>query len=91
MLALIIHKELRDSLLNVRFVAACIISMVLIVSSIAILTSSYADDLQDYHNRVSEQDERLYEKAYNDIYYIHASDAYSRYRRDVRIYVANRR
>ncbi len=57
MLKLIIHKEIHSNLLNLRFLATTIISLVLILSSIMILTETYEAEWRDYQNRVRTQDE----------------------------------
>ncbi len=57
MLYLIIRKELRDNLLNARFVVACLVSIILIVSSVVILSESYKAQVEDYQARIRTQDE----------------------------------
>ncbi len=57
MLALIIQKEILDNLLNARFVAACIISIVIVISSVVVLTNSHRTEVQDYQNRLITQDD----------------------------------
>jgi len=61
MLAVIIRKEIHDNLLNARFIVACVISVVLIISSIVVLTNNYKEELQDYRNRVTTQNEFINE------------------------------
>jgi ABC-type transport system involved in multi-copper enzyme maturation permease subunit len=57
MLSQIIQKELRENLLNLRFVAACAISIVLIVITIVTLTSSYKTALADYNSgQIAQED-----------------------------------
>ena len=56
MLTQIIQKEIYNNLLNLRFVIACVVSLVLMISSIVVLTSNYEDELSDYRNRVTTQD-----------------------------------
>jgi len=56
MLSLIIKKEIHDNLLNLRFVATCVVSIILIISSIIVLTDNYEDELRDYRSRVTTQD-----------------------------------
>ena len=46
-LGLIVRKENLDNLLNQRFAAACIVSVLLILSSMIVLTSSYTDEWRD--------------------------------------------
>ena len=57
MLGLLIRKELLENLLNLRFIALCVVAIVLLVSSIVVLTGQYRDELNDHHSRVSTQDE----------------------------------
>ncbi len=57
MLYLIIRKEIHDNVLNVRFVGACLVSIVLIISSIVVLSESYTGEIRDYQNRVITQDQ----------------------------------
>ena len=56
MLHLIIKKEIHDNFLNERFVSACVVILLLIVSSIVVLTENYKGVVADYHNRVATQD-----------------------------------
>ncbi|HXX64785.1 MAG TPA: ABC transporter permease subunit [Bacteroidota bacterium] len=57
MLRLIIRKELHDNFLNVRFLAACAISLVLILASIVVLARSEGERERDYQSRVAEQED----------------------------------
>ena len=57
MLSLIIRKELHDNFLNVRFLAACGISLVLILASIIVLARSEGEHERDYRSRVAEQED----------------------------------
>jgi hypothetical protein len=57
MLLHIIRKEFQENLLNVRFMAACGISLILMISSIAVLTRSNGEQVLDYQSRVRQQDE----------------------------------
>jgi ABC-type transport system involved in multi-copper enzyme maturation permease subunit len=57
MLLHIIRKEFHENLLNVRFVVACGVSLLLMISSIAVLTRSNEEQVLDYQNRVRQQDE----------------------------------
>lgn len=57
MLSLIIQKELRDNLLNFRFVAACAVSILLIVVTIMTLTSSQRAAMDDYGSRTIAQED----------------------------------
>jgi ABC-type transport system involved in multi-copper enzyme maturation permease subunit len=57
MLLHIVRKEFQENLLNVRFMAACGISLILMISSIAVLTRSNGEQVQDYQSRVRQQDE----------------------------------
>jgi len=57
MYSLIIQKELRDNLLNLRFVVACIVSILLIVVTIATLTGNYRTELADYTGRQIAQED----------------------------------
>ena len=57
MLYLIIRKEIHDNVLNVRFVGACLVSIILIISSIVVLSESYTSELRDYQSRVIAQDQ----------------------------------
>lgn len=57
MLLHLIRKEFHENLLNVRFIAACGVSLVLMISSIAVLTRSHEELEQDYQSRVRQQDE----------------------------------
>ena len=57
MLALIIRKELLENLMNIRFLAAIVISVVLIITSLIVLTRSYEDAVGDYRSRVAAQEE----------------------------------
>ena len=45
MLGLLIRKELLENLLNLRFIALCVVAIVLLVSSIVVLTGQYRDEL----------------------------------------------
>jgi len=56
MLWVLVRKELLDNFLNLRFIALCVVAIVLIVSSIVVLTGQYQGELTDYHNRVNTQD-----------------------------------
>ena len=56
MLGLIIKKEIQDNLLNVRFVGACLVSIILIVSTIIVLSESYKNELRDYQSRAVTQE-----------------------------------
>ncbi|RPH38094.1 hypothetical protein EHM92_00955 [bacterium] len=56
-LGLIVRKEILDNLLNQRFAAACIVSVLLMLSSMIVLTSSYIDEWRDYQSRVATQEE----------------------------------
>lgn len=57
MYSLMIQKELRDNLLNLRFVVACAVCIVLIVVTIGTLTDTYRAELKDYNGRqVSQED-----------------------------------
>ncbi|MFQ6116250.1 MAG: ABC transporter permease [bacterium] len=56
MILLIIQKEIFNNLLNLRFVIACIVCLILIISSIVVLTQNYENELRDYHDRVITQD-----------------------------------
>jgi len=66
MLSIIIQKEIHDNLLNARFVAACLVSIILIISSVAILTESYVSDVQEYRDRLKTQDEFITQYGYLD-------------------------
>ena len=57
MLVHLIRKEIHENLLNVRLVAACVVSLVLMVSSIAVLTATHEEQVLDYQNRVRQQDD----------------------------------
>ena len=57
MLLHIIRKEFHENLLNVRFLGACGVSLLLMISSIAVLTRSNEERVVDYQNRVRQQDE----------------------------------
>jgi ABC-type transport system involved in multi-copper enzyme maturation permease subunit len=57
MLLHLIRKEFHENLLNVRFIAACGVSLVLMVSSIAVLNRSNEEQVLDYQSRVRQQDE----------------------------------
>lgn len=54
-LTLIIQKEIYNNLLNLRFVIACVVSLVLMISSIVVLTGNYVDEWRDYQSRVITQ------------------------------------
>jgi len=56
-LGLIVRKEILDNLLNQRFAAACIVSVLLILSSMIVLTSSYTDEWRDYQSRTAAQED----------------------------------
>ncbi len=56
-LRLIIRKEILDNLLNQRFAAACLVSILLMLSSMVVLTSSYLNEWRDYQSRVATQEE----------------------------------
>jgi ABC-type transport system involved in multi-copper enzyme maturation permease subunit len=57
MVRLVVLKEIHDNFLNARFLAACAVSLVLVVSSIAVLTRSHEEQVRDYRSRVQEQDD----------------------------------
>jgi ABC-type transport system involved in multi-copper enzyme maturation permease subunit len=57
MFSLIIRKEILNNLLNARFLGACAISIVIIISSVMVLTGTYHGRLQDYRNRIVTQDD----------------------------------
>ncbi len=57
MLGLVIRKEIQENFLNIRFIASCGISLLLMISSIAILTRSHEDQVTDYRSRLQQQDE----------------------------------
>ena len=57
MLRLVIRKEIQDNYLNVRFLGACAVSLLLIVSSIAVLSRSHEEQFRDYQDRVQQQDD----------------------------------
>ena len=56
MLRVLIRKELLDNLLNLRFIALCVVAILLIFSSIVVLTGLHNGDVRDYHNRLNTQD-----------------------------------
>ena len=67
MLFLLIRKELLEQLLSLRFALACIICLVLMLSSTFILTKDYKEALADYHlntvmhkNEIEESDDLVY-------------------------------
>jgi ABC-type transport system involved in multi-copper enzyme maturation permease subunit len=55
MLSHLVKKEILDNLLNQRFIWACVVSIVLIVSSLVVLTEYYKDEARDYRSRVTTQ------------------------------------
>jgi ABC-type transport system involved in multi-copper enzyme maturation permease subunit len=57
MLRLVARKELVESLLNARFVVACVVSLVLVVTSIIVLTRNYEEQFRDYQSRVRQQEQ----------------------------------
>jgi ABC-type transport system involved in multi-copper enzyme maturation permease subunit len=57
MLLHLIRKELHENFLNIRFIAACGVSLVLMISSIAVLTRSHEEQVRDYQDRERQQDE----------------------------------
>ena len=57
MVRLVAKKELIESLLNARFVVACTVSLVLVLTSIVVLTQNYAEQSRDYQSRVRQQDQ----------------------------------
>lgn len=57
MLRLVIEKEIHDNYVNVRFLGACAVSLILIVSSIAVLSRSHEEQVRDYRNRVQQQND----------------------------------
>jgi ABC-type transport system involved in multi-copper enzyme maturation permease subunit len=57
MLRLIVEKELLDNVLNFRFLAVCVVAVLLILSSIIVLAQRYGAEAADYYSRVSLQDE----------------------------------
>jgi ABC-type transport system involved in multi-copper enzyme maturation permease subunit len=57
MLIHLMHKEIHENFLNVRFIAACAVSLLLMVSSIAVLTRSHEQQVLDYQSRVRQQEE----------------------------------
>jgi ABC-type transport system involved in multi-copper enzyme maturation permease subunit len=56
-LGLIVRKEILDNLLNQRFAAACVVSVLLILSSMVVLTGAYLDEWRDYQARVATQED----------------------------------
>ena len=56
MLRVLVRKELLDNLQNLRFITLCVVSIVLIFSSIVVLTGLHNEDVRDYHNRLNTQD-----------------------------------
>jgi ABC-type transport system involved in multi-copper enzyme maturation permease subunit len=57
MLWVVAKKELIESLLNARFVGACVVSLVLVLTSIVVLTRNYGEQFRDYQSRVREQEQ----------------------------------
>lgn len=55
MLTHLVKKEILDNLLNQRFIWACVVSVVLVVSSLVVLTGFYEDEARDYRSRVTTQ------------------------------------
>ncbi len=53
----LIRKELHENFQNTRFITACGVSLVLMISSIAVLTRSHEEQVRDYQDRVRQQDE----------------------------------
>jgi hypothetical protein len=51
-LFLLIRKELLDQLLSLRFAMACIICLVIMLSSTYVLTKDYKEALSDYNTNV---------------------------------------
>lgn len=51
----LVRKELLDNILNLRFIALCVVAILLIVSSIVVLTGQYKEELNDYYSRVNTQ------------------------------------
>ena len=52
MLILLVRKELLEQLLTLRFAMACVICMVVILSSVFVLTKDYKESLADYRTNV---------------------------------------
>ena len=52
----LVRKELLDNILNLRFIALCVIAILLIVSSIVVLTGQHKEELNDYYSRVNTQE-----------------------------------
>ncbi|MFI5250913.1 MAG: ABC transporter permease [Bacteroidota bacterium] len=57
MLRIIIEKEILDNLMNIRFIAASIISTVLIIAAVMIHTNGYKNELADYNGRQIAQED----------------------------------
>ncbi len=57
MLTHIIEKEIRENLLNMRFVVASAITIVLIIVTIVTLAHTYATDRRDYNDRQKVQED----------------------------------
>ena len=57
MITHIIQKELRENLLNLRFIIACIITVVLIVMTILTLANTYTAETKDYNDRQKVQED----------------------------------
>ena len=57
MIRLIIRKEIQDNLLNARFIAASVVSVLLILTSVIVLTRSYEERLQEHRTAAARQDE----------------------------------
>jgi len=57
MFGLLIRKEILDNLLNARFMAASILTVMIVVSSVIVLSARQRAEIRDYQNRVITQDE----------------------------------
>ncbi|HTS00770.1 MAG TPA: ABC transporter permease subunit [Bacteroidota bacterium] len=57
MLTHIMVKEIRDNFLNIRFLGACVVSLLIIAASIAIMARTHEEGLRDYQSGVRTQEE----------------------------------
>jgi ABC-type transport system involved in multi-copper enzyme maturation permease subunit len=69
MLKTIIAKELLNNIYNTRFIIGFILCLIITTSCVVILSHDYQQELNDYHSRISMQDEFLREYAHTNRIY----------------------